>query len=159
MNFLISDTFTTSLTKLTGEEQKSIKNTAFDLQVNPANPGFSFHKLDRARDKHFWSVRVNRDIRIIVHRTDASLLMCYVDHHDGVVDQLGHLRLCPAGSRAHAVQRGISTTKTTNHAPSSSAQPRSKYHSTFGPGSPVNASQQMNAPSASITGRRGGSVR
>ena len=41
-----------------------------------------FHKLDRARDKNFWSIRVNRDIRIIVHRTDASLLLCYVDHHD-----------------------------------------------------------------------------
>ena len=38
------------------------------------------HKLDRAKDKHFWSVRVSDDIRIIVHRTDASLLLCYVDH-------------------------------------------------------------------------------
>ena len=82
MNFIISDTFTASLAKLTGEEQKAVKTTAFDLQVNPTNPGFSFHKLDRARDKNFWSVRVNRDIRIIVHRTEASLLLCYVDHHD-----------------------------------------------------------------------------
>jgi superfamily I DNA/RNA helicase len=42
----------------------------------------SFHKLDRARDKNFWSVRVSRDIRLIVHRTEGSLLLCYVDHHD-----------------------------------------------------------------------------
>ncbi|MDR0701024.1 MAG: UvrD-helicase domain-containing protein, partial [Azoarcus sp.] len=55
---------------------------AFDLQLNPANPGFSFHRLDRARDKYFWSVRVGRDIRLIVHRTNESLLLCYVDHHD-----------------------------------------------------------------------------
>jgi hypothetical protein len=27
-------------------------------------------------------VRVNRDIRLIVHRSEASLLLCYVDHHD-----------------------------------------------------------------------------
>ena len=40
------------------------------------------HKLDQARDPHFWSVRVSRDIRLIVHKTDASLLLCYVDHHD-----------------------------------------------------------------------------
>lgn len=86
MNFLLSDTFTASLGKLTGEEQKAVKTTAFDLQVNPANPGFSFHKLDGARDKNFWSVRVNRDIRIIVHRTDSSLLLCYVDHHDKAYD-------------------------------------------------------------------------
>lgn len=54
----------------------------FDLQMNPANPGLSFHKLDRARDKNFWSVRVSRDIRLIVHRTSSSLLLCFVDHHD-----------------------------------------------------------------------------
>jgi len=82
MNLRIADTFTGSLARLTGDEQKAAKTTAFDLQLNPASPGLSFHKLDRARDKHFWSVRVNDDIRIIVHRTDASLLLCYVDHHD-----------------------------------------------------------------------------
>ncbi|MFA7495013.1 MAG: UvrD-helicase domain-containing protein [Acidithiobacillus sp.] len=42
----------------------------------------SFHKLDRARDKHFWSIRVSSDIRLIVHKTASSLLLCYVDHHD-----------------------------------------------------------------------------
>ena len=41
-----------------------------------------FHKLDKARDPNFWSVRVNRDIRLIVHKTETSLLLCYVDHHD-----------------------------------------------------------------------------
>ncbi|MDW7643776.1 MAG: 3'-5' exonuclease [Desulfuromonadales bacterium] len=82
MNFRIADTFTDSLAKLTGEEQKSVKTTAFDLQLNPANPGMSFHKLDKARDKNFWSVRVSSDLRIIVHKTKDSLLLCYVDHHD-----------------------------------------------------------------------------
>ena len=41
-----------------------------------------FHKLDRARDQNFWSVRVSRDIRLIVHKTKASLLLCYVAHHN-----------------------------------------------------------------------------
>jgi len=86
MQFRIADTFTSSLTKLTSDEQKSVKTTAFDLQMNPANPGMQFHKLDRAKDKNFWSVRVNRDIRIIVHKTEASLLLCYVDHHDPAYD-------------------------------------------------------------------------
>ena len=82
MNFRIADTFTGSLSKLTGDEQKHVKTTAFDLQMNPANPGMSFHKLDKAKDTNFWSIRVNRDIRLIVHRTNSSLLLCYVDHHD-----------------------------------------------------------------------------
>ncbi len=82
MEFRIADTFTDSLARLTGEEQKAVKMTAFDLQLDPVNPGMQFHKLDRARDKRFWSVRVSDDIRLIVHRTNNSLLLCYVDHHD-----------------------------------------------------------------------------
>lgn len=82
MQFRIADTFTDSLARLTGDEQKAVKTTAFDLQMNPANPGMSFHKLDKAKDKNFWSVRVGSDIRLIVHRTEGSLLLCYVDHHD-----------------------------------------------------------------------------
>ena len=86
MDFRIADTFTDSLARLAGEEQKAVKTTAFDLQMNPANPGMSFHKLDKAKDKNFWSVRVNNDIRIIVHRTRSSLLLCYVGHHDKAYD-------------------------------------------------------------------------
>ena len=82
MNFRIADTFTDSLARLTGDEQKAVKTTAFDLQMNLASSGLSFHKLDKARDKNFWSVRVSSDIRLIVHKTANSLLLCYVDHHD-----------------------------------------------------------------------------
>src|SRR5271169_3799683 len=82
MEFRIADTFTDSLARLTGDEQKAVKTTAFDLQLDPTNPGMSFHKLDKARDKNFCSVRVSSDIRLIVHKTEKSLLLCYVDHHD-----------------------------------------------------------------------------
>ncbi|MDM8550162.1 3'-5' exonuclease [Desulfobacterales bacterium HSG2] len=82
MNFRIADTFTDSLAKLTDQEQKTVKTTAFDLQMNPAHPSMKFHKLEKARDPNFWSVRVNIDIRLIVHKTASGLLLCYVDHHD-----------------------------------------------------------------------------
>ena len=82
MNFRIADTFTASLARLTGEEQKLVKQTAFDAQMNPAHPGLRFHKLDRIRDKRFWSLSAGMDLRIIVHRTDADLLFCYTAHHD-----------------------------------------------------------------------------
>src|SRR5690606_6922827 len=80
--FRIADTFTSSLTRLTGDEQKAVKTTAFDLQIDPTGKGMRFHRLERAKDPNFWSVRVSRDLRLIVHRTAASLLLCYVDHHD-----------------------------------------------------------------------------
>jgi mRNA-degrading endonuclease RelE of RelBE toxin-antitoxin system len=86
MEFRIADSFTDSLVRLSGDEQKAVKTTAFDLQLNPANPGMQFHRLNKAKDKNFWSVRVSEDLRLIVHRSNDSLLLCYVDHHDKAYD-------------------------------------------------------------------------
>jgi len=60
MDFRIADTFTDSLARLSGEEQKAVKTTAFDLPLNPASPGMAFHKLDKARDKNFAALGANR---------------------------------------------------------------------------------------------------
>jgi len=86
MEFRIADTFTDSLSRLTSDEQKITKTTAFDLQVNPTGTGHGFHKLEKSRDKNFWSVKVNSGIRLIVHKTQNSILLCYVDHHDKAYD-------------------------------------------------------------------------
>src|SRR5262249_19184958 len=86
MEFRIADTFTDSLSRLTGDEQKAVKTAAFDIQTNPAQPGLQFHRIEKSKDRNFWSARVNRDVRIIVHRTESSLLLCYADHHDEAYD-------------------------------------------------------------------------
>ena len=82
MQFRIADTFTASLGRLTNDQQKAAKTTAFDLQVNPAQPGHSLHRIAGARDASFWSARVSQDIRIVVHRADDGVTLCYVGHHD-----------------------------------------------------------------------------
>jgi UvrD/REP helicase N-terminal domain/UvrD-like helicase C-terminal domain len=82
MEFLIADSFTDSLTRLTNDEQKAVKTTAFDLQMNPTGTGLNLHRLDRSKDKRFWSVRVSEDLRLIIHRDASSLLLCYTDHHE-----------------------------------------------------------------------------
>src|SRR5579885_2439525 len=74
MELRIADTFNDSLARLTGEEQKAVKTTAFDLQLNPAHPSLQFHKLERAKDPNFWSIRVSKDVRIIVHRTGTTTI-------------------------------------------------------------------------------------
>jgi mRNA-degrading endonuclease RelE of RelBE toxin-antitoxin system len=79
---ILADSFTSSLAKLSNDEQKQAKLTAFDLQVNPDQPGLQFHRIDKSRDPNFWSVRVNRDVRIVVHKTGDSLLLVHVAHHD-----------------------------------------------------------------------------
>ena len=40
------------------------------------------HRIDKSKDPNFSSARVNRDIRLIVHKTGESLLVAYVGHYD-----------------------------------------------------------------------------
>jgi hypothetical protein len=82
MEFRIADTFTQALAKLTRDEQRAVKTSAFDMQMNPGSPGLQLHRIDASKDPNFWSLRVNRDIRIIVHNTAQSFLLAYVGHHD-----------------------------------------------------------------------------
>ena len=93
MEFRIADTFTDSLARMTGDEQKSVKTAAFDLQLNPAHPSLQLHKIEKSRDRRFWSIRVSSDVRLIVHRTDSSLLLCYVGHHDNAYQWAERRRL------------------------------------------------------------------
>ncbi|MDP3488736.1 MAG: 3'-5' exonuclease [Phenylobacterium sp.] len=82
MDFRLADTFTAALARLPAAEQKAVKVSVMDLQLDPSAPGLQMHRIDKSKDANFWSARVNRDIRLILHKTAASLLVAYVDHHD-----------------------------------------------------------------------------
>ncbi len=82
MTFRIADTFSDALIKLSGQEQKAAKTAAFDAQMNPDNPGLQMHRVDRAKDPHFWTARVNRDVRLVLHKKDGATLLAWVGHHD-----------------------------------------------------------------------------
>lgn len=93
MTVLIANSFTKSLDKLTSQEQGQVKISVFDIQTNPENPGLSMHRLSNCKDPNFWSARVNRDIRIILHKKDGNTLLSYVDHHDDAYDWAARQRL------------------------------------------------------------------
>lgn len=82
MNFHIADTFTAAFNRLSGQDQKAVKASVFDLQMDPSGNGLQLHRIDKSKDDNFWSARVNRDVRLIVHKTADSMLVAYVDHHD-----------------------------------------------------------------------------
>ena len=82
MKFLIADTFTAAFNRLSGLDQKAVKASVFDLQMDPSGNGLQLHRIDKSKDPNFWSARVNRDVRLIVHKTSGSMLVAYVDHHD-----------------------------------------------------------------------------
>ncbi|WP_395941879.1 3'-5' exonuclease [Brevundimonas aurantiaca] len=82
MDFRLADTFTDALARLPAQDQKAVKVSVMDLQLDPSAPGLQMHRITASKDPNFWSARVNRDIRLILHKTGASLLVAYVDHHD-----------------------------------------------------------------------------
>lgn len=82
MTHRIADTFYDALAKLTPQEQKQVKTSAFDFQMDPSMPGLSMHRVDRARDPNFWTARVNRGIRMVIHKKDGQSLLAWVGHHD-----------------------------------------------------------------------------
>jgi hypothetical protein len=63
MQFLIADTFSDSLARVTGDEQKAAKTTTFDLQMKSASLTSIF--TGSIRRKRFWSIRVDADVRMI----------------------------------------------------------------------------------------------
>lgn len=82
MDFRIADTFTDALARLPAADQKAVKISVLDLQLDPSAPGLQMHRIDKSKDANFWSARVNRDLRLILHKTASSILVAYVDHHD-----------------------------------------------------------------------------
>lgn len=86
MRIVLTNTLEKSIDKLDSQSGNLAKQAVFDLQVNPENPGFKLHRLSNARDKRFWSARVNRDIRLILHQQSDTYLLCYAGHHDDAYD-------------------------------------------------------------------------
>lgn len=95
MTTILADSFTSSLARLGNEEQKQAKLTAFDLQLDPDRPGLQFHRVDQAVSADVWSVRVNRDVRIIVQRSGGNLTLVYVGHHDDAYGWARRRRIGP----------------------------------------------------------------
>lgn len=103
MDFRIADTFTDALARLPVNDQKAVKLSVMDLQLDPSAPGLQMHRIDKSKDPNFWSARVNRDIRLILHRTVGSLLVAYVNHHDAAYAWAERRRI-EAHPRTGAVQ-------------------------------------------------------
>jgi len=100
MDFRIAATFTDALTRLTAQDQKSVK----DLQLDPSAPGLQMHRIDKSKDPNFWSARVGRDLRLILHKTAPSILVAYVDHHAAAYAgrSEGGLKLTPGPARSRS---------------------------------------------------------
>ena len=93
MGFVLAQTFTKALVRLSADEQKQTKITVVDVQTDPEGAGLSLHRIDRSRDPNFWSARVSRDLRLILHKRGASTVIAYVGHHDDAYAWAGRRRI------------------------------------------------------------------
>jgi len=79
---IVSSTLHDSLTRLDAQSQASAKQAVFDYLSDATRPGLQKHRVDKAKDKCFWSIRANQDVRIIIHEQGDTGVVCYVDHHE-----------------------------------------------------------------------------
>ncbi len=83
MNVAVADSFYKSLSRLTREEQDRVRETAFLFLQNPKHPSLKMHKLEKLKNKGFWSVYVNMDLRIILYEhREVGFILAYTGHHD-----------------------------------------------------------------------------
>lgn len=130
-----------SLNKLSGEEQKAAKLAAFELQINPANPGLQCHRLDNSKDKNFRSARASRDIPLIFHRIDSSGTLCCVAHHDPAYDWASRRKIethpIPGAAQIVEIRETVREIQIPLHLPEATATPEPRrplfnlWHSTL----------------------------
>lgn len=83
MNAAIADSFYKSLAELTREEQDRVRETVFLFLENPKHPSLNMHRLERVKTKGFWSLYVNKDLRIIAYQhPEVGYILAYTGHHD-----------------------------------------------------------------------------
>lgn len=83
---MFAKSFSRSLQKLDGTFQNAAKATVTKYLMNPDTAGLNFEAVQRARDKNFYSVRVNQDVRIILYKRGDRVVFLHADHHDRAYD-------------------------------------------------------------------------
>ncbi|MDC1260156.1 AAA family ATPase [Pseudomonadota bacterium] len=82
--FNYSKTFRESIRKLSNENQKRVKTSCVDFQLNGKSNALQFERISQNVDRkyNFWSIRAEGGIRIVIHKEGGSIRFMYVDHHD-----------------------------------------------------------------------------
>jgi len=79
---IIAPQLFSALGSLTPGEQARVIQFINTFQQNPAHPGISLERLNKARSKGVWSGRITRDLRAILHKDGDTWAILYADHHD-----------------------------------------------------------------------------
>lgn len=85
-NVIIAPQLFASLGQLPANDQARVIEFINTFQTNPAHPGLSLERVNRARSKGVWSGRVSGDLRAILHKDGETWAILYADRHDAAYD-------------------------------------------------------------------------
>ena len=86
MDIAFTDSYQRSLTRLGSVDRETTQKRVVDFQLDPSQGSFQHSKPVGARDPNIWYCRVNRDLRMIYHRSGELWTLLYVDRHDSALE-------------------------------------------------------------------------
>lgn len=93
MTLVWASTFTDALGRLTQAEAGAATLAALRLGEDPRGNGLQLHRVESAAG--FWTARVNRDVRLVLHKDGERTLLAWVGHHDDAYRWAEKRRLVP----------------------------------------------------------------
>jgi superfamily I DNA/RNA helicase len=79
----LSKDFLLAFSNVQKSHQKKVREFFEKFQVHPESDGIHYEPIQSARDKNFYSVRIDQAYRAIIARPGANLyVLMWVDHHD-----------------------------------------------------------------------------
>lgn len=79
--FGYSPSFVKALERLSRQDQAAVTLAVLQFQNDPEAPGHRLHPLG-GREKRFYSISANMDLRVIMLKERGQFFALYVDHHD-----------------------------------------------------------------------------
>ena len=83
MTIALSKDFLLAFSNVQKSHQKKVREFFERFQVHPESEGINYEPIQSARDKNFYSVRIDQAYRAVIAKPDPNVyVLMWVDHHD-----------------------------------------------------------------------------
>jgi len=83
MTIALSKDFLLAFSNVQKSHQKKVREFFEKFQLHPDSEGINYEPIQSARDKNFYSVRIDQAYRAVVAKPDPSVyVLMWVDNHD-----------------------------------------------------------------------------
>src|ERR1035438_2956367 len=83
MTIALSKDFLLAFSNVQKSHQKKVREFFERFQVHPESDGINYEPIQSARDKNFYSVRIDQSYRAVIAKPDPNVfVLMWVDQHD-----------------------------------------------------------------------------